>query len=390
MVHPHIFAGGAEKAIVYLAYHLGKLGHEAVVCTLSTELDDLPPVARDVRYLVAEMPTPPPEFKGVMAAFHSVIGETRMLERLVRDALDDYDLLIPCNFPAYWSTYSYRSLRPIVWISSEVFGPYNASRDLYDTNRLFRLAADTAANLDTHIVRKSVDSIVTCSELNRQLIKERYRLDAAVIPTGVDYTFFSQNCRDAKEELGLRDSYVLLHVGALVKRKNQILSIRALHRLKRRIPNARLIIVGNGPWEPILKDEVQELGLDGEVLFAGRVSEAKLKLLYHACDVNVYPVEDQTYGLVPFEAFASGKPSLVSKQSGAGLVMAQDGLGYLIRPDVDSIVEETLRIQSNRQETQSIVEKARAYVRDNLSWDVYASRIAQVCESVNRSWQEDA
>ena len=385
LVHPHIFAGGAEKAIVYLAYHMGKLGHEAVVCTLSTELNDLPPVATQIPYIVAEKPSPPPQFESITGAFRSVVRETRTMKSLVQHHLDDYDLLIPCNFPAYWSTYAYRDSKPILWISSEAFGPYNSSRDSYDTNRLFRFAVDSTAHVDRYIVKKSIDEVITCSDLNRQLIKERYSLDAAVVPTAVDYDFFSEDCSDAKEELGLKDRYVLLHVGALVKRKNQILSIRALQRLKRAIPNAKLIIVGEGPWEPTLRNEVQELGLEGEVLFAGRVSESRLKLLYHACDVNLYPVEDQTYGLVPFEAFAAGKPSLVSEQSGAGQVMAREGLGYLIQPEVNSIVDRALNIYGDGQEAETIVKKGSTYVKDKLTWNLYASRVAELCENVNNS-----
>jgi len=377
-----MFAGGAEKAIVYLAYHLNRLGHEAAVCTLSAELDELPSTAGEVRYLIPEKPIPPCSFKSAKAAFHSVIGEVKALRELARGYLDDYDVLTPCNFPAYWGTYACRGLKPIVWNSSEVFGPYNASRDLYDRNVFFRFAFKAAASLDRYIVRKSIDEIVTCSELNRQLIRERYGLDAAVIPTGVDYDFFSENCPDAKLELGLEDSYLLLHVGVLVKRKNQILSIKALHRLKKNVPAAKLIIVGEGPWESILKDEVRELGLDRDVLFTGRVSEERLKLLYHACDINLYSVEDQTYGLVPFEAFAAGKPSLVSEDSGAGLLMAEQGLGYLIQPDVDSIVETVLKIWQNGEEAEELVEKGRAYVKDNLTWDRYATGMAQLYENI--------
>ena len=383
LVHPHIFPGGAEKAVVYLTRNLNLLGHEAALCTLSTELDELPSIAGQVQYLTPEKPIPPSPLQGVRKALSSVLAEVRALRQLTQRHLDDYDLLAPCNFPAYWSTYAHRGLKPIVWISSEVLGPYDASRDLYDKDIFFRSAVKAAAALDRYLVRKSVDKIVTCSELNRQLIKERYDLDSEVIHTGVDYDFFSHNPCDAREELGLKDNYVLLHVGALVKRKNQILSIRALHRLKNKVPDAKLIIVGEGLREPALKGEVRELGLDGDVLFTGRVSEERLRLLYHACDVNLFPVEDQTYGLVPFEAFATGKPSLVSEDSGAGLLMAERGLGYLIHPDVDSIVEAVLKIWRNGEEANKVVEKGRAYVRENLTWDRYATAMAKIYENVS-------
>lgn len=381
IIHPHIFAGGAEKAIVHLAYQLNRLGHEATVCTLSTRLDELPSIAANVEYVTPAKPVPLPKLEGTMSTLRSVVSEANALKELAKASLDDCDLLAPCNFPAYWSTHGLNGSKPVVWISSEVFGPYNASRDIHDRSMLFRSAVKGAAMLDRYIVRKSVDEIVTCSELNRELIKERYGLDAAVIPTGVDYEFFSDDCSGAKEQLGLEDNYVLLHVGALVKRKNQMLSIRALQRLKSRIPTVKLILVGEGPWDSSLRSEASELGLEGDVVFAGCVSEERLRLLYHACDVNHYPVEDQTYGLVPFEAFAAGKPSLVSQQSGAGLMMAEEGLGYLIQPDLESIVDGVFRLQDGRErDVRELVERGRSYVR-NLSWDRYAGRMVQLFEN---------
>lgn len=382
MIHPHIFVGGAEKAILYLVHHLNQLGHEAAICTLSTELDELPSIAQSLLYLTPEKPTLPRRLDSVYAAFQSVMAEVRVLRHLVRSHLDIFDVLIPCNFPAYWSTYTNNDSKPILWMSSEVFGPYNTSRDTYDKSRIFRFAFKLAASLDRYIVRRSVDEIATCSELNRQLIKERYGLDAEAIPTGVDYDFFSKNCPDAKEKLGLESCHVLLHVGSLVKRKNQSLSIRALHRLKSKVPDAKLIITGKGPWEPTLKQEVRELRLDADVLFTGSVLEEKLRILYHACDLNLFPAEDQTFGLVPFEAFAAGKPSLVSKNSGAGLLMAKQGFGYLVEPDVDSIVEAALNIFQNLGEAEEHTQRGRAYVQHNLTWKRFATEIAELCEDL--------
>jgi phosphatidylinositol alpha-1,6-mannosyltransferase len=102
-----------------------------------------------------------------------------------------------------------------------------------------------------------------------------------------------------------------------LKKKNQLLSIRALSRLRKDIPNVKLILVGGGPWEEALKLEVLRLGLGDNIIFAGKVCEERLRLLYHACDLVLFPVQEQTHGLVPFEALSAGELPMVSMESGA-------------------------------------------------------------------------
>lgn len=384
-VHPRIFAGGAEKAIVHLAYQLKLLGHEVAVSTLSAKLEELPPIAKQVCYIVPEKPVQSSKLDSLTEAVRSIVAEIATLSSLIRDCCGDFDVLSPCNFPAYWSTHTHRDRRPIIWISSEVFGPYGAAKDPYDKSIIFRMVTQALAILDKYVVKQSVDKIVTCSELNRNLIWERYGLDATVIPTAVDYKFFSADGSGEKEDLGPEDSYILLHVGSLIKRKNQILSIRALHRLKRIIPNARLILVGEGPWEPILRDEVRRLALDEDVIFTGRISEEELRGLYHICDANIFPVVEQTYGLVPFEALAAGKFSLVSQNSGAGMLMKDFGIGYPITPDVQSIVNGVLELWKHSEYFEESIAKGRAYVRENLTWERYAAEMADVYKAVCNS-----
>ncbi|MBS7653296.1 glycosyltransferase family 4 protein, partial [Candidatus Bathyarchaeota archaeon] len=306
--------------------------------------------------------------------------EVKALKNLIEGHLEGYDILSPCNYPSYWSTYYFRKKKPIVWVSSEVFGPYNTARDIYERSRIFRLATRAAAALDRQIVRRSVDEIVTCSDYNRGLIKERYGLEARVIPTAVDYEFFKEEPSKTKEELSLQEGYIMLQVGALVRRKNQILSIRALKKLKERLPEAKLIIVGSGPWENTLKSEASRLSLDKDVIFKGAVSEEELRALYHACNLNLYPVEEQTWGLVPFEALAAGKLSLVSEDSGAGQVMKKHEICYPINPSVEGIVKGVLEIHKDLDRFKEAIERGIAYIRKNLTWERYAEGMAEAYE----------
>jgi len=369
---PHVFAGGAEKAALNLAYHLNSMGCDVSIATLSLDLSRLPQYLHGLNYILPVKPLDPPSLDGTMSVLGCMLRELYALVALIKDCDDGFEVINPCNLPSYWAAVLSMPRTPIVWTSSEVLGPVNQTRDLYERSGSFRFALKVAAELDRYLVRWGIDAIVTCSELNRRLIMERYGRDAAVIPTGVDYEFFSQDVPDAKQRLGLEDSYLLLHVGSLVKRKNQLVSIRALKILKKLMDDIKLILVGTGPWEEILKDKVRRLGLGEDVLFMGSVTEEELRLLYHASDINLFPVKDQTWGLVPFEALATGKPSIVSEECGSARVMGKERIGLMINPRAEDLAEAVIFALKHPEYMEDIVKRGQRYVQENLTWEKYA------------------
>lgn len=387
LVSPYIFPGGAEKAALHLAQQLGSMGCEVGIASLSLDIDGLPHKFKDLRYIQPEKPLTPFRIKGSRTVLESIIRENYALSKLLREHAEEFDILNPFNFPSYWATFLAQTGKPIVWNSSEVFGPYRKTRDLYERSSLFRFALGFGVFIDRYIVKHWVDEIVTCSKLNSHLIRERYGRASRVIPTCVDFDFFSRNCSDAKERLGLQGNLLFLQVGSLVQSKDHILSIRALHLLKRKIPNIKLVIVGIGPLEDILKKEANRLGLKEDVIFRGVVTEEELWLLYHACDVNLYPVRDQTYGLVPFEVLAAGRPSIVSNECGAAEIIESEKMGILIKLSVESLTQAVTFALNHPEDMESMVDRGRRYVRENLTWEKYAKEVYCVFRDVLDSAQ---
>ena len=382
IVTPHVFAGGAEKALLSLAYHLNSMGCDTSIATLSLDLSKLPPHLTKLDYILPEKQLEPHRMDGVGTTLTSTLSVLYSLVKLLRTCSDGFDLLSACNFPSYWATYFARTGKPVVWISSEVLGPYNQTKDIYDKSPFFRLALGLARVIDKRVVNGCVEPIVTCSELNSHLIKERYGRKTLVIPTGVDYDFFSAEVPDAKAHLGLGNGPLLLHVGTLVQRKNHILSIRALKILKQYLDCAKLVIVGEGPWKPILQKEVKKLHLEEDVIFTGSISEDELRSLYHACDVNLFPVKDQTWGLVPFEALAAGKPSIVAEDCGAAEVIGREKIGFLVNTSVEDLSNAVLFTLKQPELVEDMVKRGQRYVRENLTWEKYAKEVYCVFKAV--------
>jgi glycosyltransferase involved in cell wall biosynthesis len=387
LVHPHIFAGGAEKAVVYLGQNLRRMGHEVSIATLSTDCSKIPFAGRDVNYIKPEVEIPPSNDGTLSSTVTTAIREANGIRRLSKNAWKKFDICVPGNFPAYWSTYHLRSHMPIVWLCSEVLGPYGATKDTYEKSLVFRTLFKAVVPIDKRVVEQGIHEIVTCSDFCGAMVKERYGRDAHVAYTGVDYDYFNQGLDqvEAKKKFGLGDSYVLLHVGVMVKRKNQNLSIRAVKRLSREMPDLKLVLVGGGPRETGLREEVKRLGLNERVIFMGSVDEATLKTLYYACDINLYPTEDQTFGLVPFEAAVCGKVSVVSGCSGAAHLLKDIDGAAIVNPTVEEVVSAIGCIRTEKVDVEGMVNRSKRFVGESLTWETYSRVVAVILEkAVNR------
>ncbi len=383
LVHPHIFAGGAEKAVVYLGQNLRRMGHEVSIATLSTDYSKIPFASQDIDYIKPAVEVPVSNDGTLSSTVSMSVREIIALRRLLKNAWENFDICVPGNFPAYWSTFSLRSHMPIVWLCSEALGPYGVTKDSYDASPVFRSLFKAIVAVDKQIVAQGVHEIVTCSSFCGAMVKERYGRDAHVACTGVDYDYFAQGIgqEEAKKKFGLDGSYVLLHVGFMIKRKNQVLTVHAVKQLLREMPDLRLVLVGNGPREAVLRAEVKRLRLDRHVIFMGSVDEETLRALYYACDINLYPAEDQTFGLVPFEALVCGKVSVVSGCSGAARLLKDTDSAVIVDPTVEEIVHAIKYIKKGTLDAVGMVNRGKRFVGESLTWEAYSRAVASVLES---------
>ncbi|GAB3811613.1 hypothetical protein GCM10027605_51960 [Micromonospora zhanjiangensis] len=123
---------------------------------------------------------------------------------------------------------------------------------------------------------------------------------------------------------GLADRPVVVCVSRLVPRKGQDALIRALPAIRRRVPDAALLIVGGGPYRPALEKLARRVGVDRDVVFTGSVPAAELPMHYAAGDVYAMPCRTRNRGLdveglgiVYLEASATGLPVVAGDSGGA-------------------------------------------------------------------------
>ncbi|MEU9453580.1 glycosyltransferase [Streptomyces sp. NPDC048277] len=125
----------------------------------------------------------------------------------------------------------------------------------------------------------------------------------AVVPNGIDTQYFTPGPATGRAPL-------VVCVGRLCRQKGQDVLLRAWPRVLRRVPDARLALVGDGPD----RDALRQLA-HGSVEFVG--ATADVRPWYRAADLVVLPSRWEGMALAPLEAMACGRPVLVTDVDGA-------------------------------------------------------------------------
>ena len=144
---------------------------------------------------------------------------------------------------------------------------------------------------------------------------------------GVDTAQFNPCKKDDewRRKMGFSDDdIVFTFVSRLVWEKNLKLFASVLNDLQAKYPNARSMIVGEGPARPDLEAEMTE------TVFTGFLTGDELARAYASSDVFFFPSDTETFGNVTLEAMASGLPCLVADAQGSKSLVEHDVNGFLI------------------------------------------------------------
>jgi len=177
--------------------------------------------------------------------------------------------------------------------------------------------------------------IAPASSVARDLAALGLRTSVAVIPTGVDLppSPSADRRQAARRALGLEHgSPVCLSVGRLAKEKNVSFLLRAFRHIAHNLPDAYLVLVGDGDERPHLVRLAADLGLRSRVRFVGSVPHEGVGAYALAADLFFFVSTSETQGLAALEGLAAGLP-VVAVTSAAALDLLQDERAGLCCPE---------------------------------------------------------
>ncbi|EPC6324848.1 glycosyltransferase family 4 protein [Enterococcus faecium] len=163
-----------------------------------------------------------------------------------------------------------------------------------------------------------------------------------VIPTGIDIEKFKrsditqQDISKLRESLGLQENHLMiLSLSRISYEKNIQALINGFPQVISAYPNARLVIVGKGPYVEELEELISELQLEEFVQFTGEVDNNDVALYYKAADYFVSASTSETQGLTYTEAMAAGTPCVVEGNAYLNRLFDHPSLGKTFETDED-------------------------------------------------------
>jgi phosphatidylinositol alpha-mannosyltransferase len=312
LVSPYDFShpGGVSEHVRHLAGELRDRDHLVSVMAPSTELDDEHGIADYIR-IGRSVPVPGNgSVARIALSFH--------LARRVRGILDEHGFDV---------VHYHEPLSPALPITTLRF---------HRGANVGTFHAYAKRNLGYYYARpflkryfKRLHSCIAVSAPARDFVSRYFPADYHIVPNGIDTARFSPGHAPIAE-LRTPGWHTLLFVGRLEQRKGLPALLEAYAELRRRRPNVRLVVVGDGPGRWGYEKYVEAEAIP-DVLFMGHVASEMLPRCYASADVFCAPaVGRESFGIVLLEAMASGVPVLASAIPGFSQVITHGQTGMLV------------------------------------------------------------
>lgn len=227
--------------------------------------------------------------------------------------------------------------------------------------------------------------VVPGSSMMAHLKAEGVRTPITVIPPGFDWPALHneamrplpphiQNWAASADNVPL-----IVQVGMLRPEKGHEFMLRVLHQLKMEGKSFRWLVVGAGreEFESRLRQQIEYLGMSGDILMAGALFPAAP--VYRIASVVVMPSENEAFGMVLAEASASGVPVIASEIGGIPDVIQKNVTGTLLPVGDVSAWTGVLRNFLSRPESFRMM---AANAREDIAYRFDINRTVQIIVSL--------
>jgi glycosyltransferase involved in cell wall biosynthesis len=352
-------AGGAEVHLHEILSHLVRWGHTATLlasgwpgCAPEETADGIRIIRRGHWY----------DANFVLPLF----ARRRLRETPVDIVLEDINKLpffmplvtevpVVAVIPHLFGTTVFRETNPL--IASYVVLMERLIPAVFRTNRFLVISESTKRDVVARGIASERVSVVLCG-----LDHERYK------------------------SLGLErfEQPTIVHLGRLRKYKSIEVVLRAMPRIREKLPSARLVVVGDGPHRPALERAAAKLGLGDAVEFSGFLEPGELVRFLNRAHLLVNPSPKEGWGLTVVEANACGLPVVASDRPGLRDSVVDGETGFLVPyGDAAAFAERSLAVLGSPDLWRRMSRAALERVKE-LTWERCARDTLALLDGVLR------
>lgn len=212
------------------------------------------------------------------------------------------------------------------------------------------------------------------------------RAPLELLPSGIDAETFRPDPvarAELRRRYRLGDAPVVTCISRLVPRKGQDTLVRVLPRVRERVPGARLLLVGDGPYRDRLRGLAASCGVAEHVVFTGPVPAGELPAHHAVGDVFALPcrtrgggLDVEGLGIVLLEAAASGIPVVAGDSGGAPETVCDGRTGHVVGGrDLDGVTAALAGLLADPERARGMGAAGRARMLRDWTWPALVERL---------------
>jgi glycosyltransferase involved in cell wall biosynthesis len=192
-----------------------------------------------------------------------------------------------------------------------------------------------------------------------------------MIPHGIDQKRFPAADADtkaaAKTAMGIQlTDLVAAYVGRLGDPKNEGWMLDLATASRQRLPNLKILMVGEGPHEKRLRRRVRTEKLQDRVVLLGHRDP---KVIYHAADALLLPSDREGFSLVCAEAMSTGIPVLRTRTAGANELIVENATGKSVPIDHDAFIAGSIEFLSDPVALKRMGRLAAIHIKEHFTFE---------------------
>jgi glycosyltransferase involved in cell wall biosynthesis len=375
-----VAVGGVAAHVTELAAALERRGHEVHVFTRTGENQNPYERIHGVHYHRCPIQLNPDfvtEMNNMGNSLAYFLGETEAFQGGPFDVIHGHDWLCA---KAVVQLKNNMGRRTVLTLHSTEYGRCGNQHHNGNSERIRQIEREGAY---------VADRVITVSSYLADEVKRFYEVPdwkLRMVHNGIDCTRFDGYidpaiCR-ATYGIGPLDPMVLF-VGRMSTQKGPDLLMEAIPGILHFRSDAKIMFLGDGDMKPFLMRRAEELGVSHAVRFLGNMwGHPDFLNLYKSTDVVCVPSRNEPFGIVILEAWAAGKPVIVTANGGPRDFVAHGHDGYFAHDNHPSVCWAVNTIFGDFEHARKMGQNGRTKAAYGFSWDSIAAQTEGVYREV--------
>jgi L-malate glycosyltransferase len=227
------------------------------------------------------------------------------------------------------------------------------------------------------------DGVTAISHYLKNATKEIFQFDdITVIPNFVCASDYSRHpVEGLRKTLAPNGETLLVHVSNFRPVKRPVDCVEIFARVVKKVPNVRLVMVGDGSERVSVEHRAQCRGIYEKCSFVGK--QPNIVDYLSAADVLLLPSEQESFGLAALEAMACEVPVIASRVGGIPEVVTDGETGFLSEVgEIEKMAEDAARLLADADLRRDMGRRARESALVRYRTDIVIPQYIQFYESV--------